>query len=199
MLSNSSLAEKQQLYLQNITLAADRLNALVTNLLRLNKLENQSIQPRKNQFDLCLQLEESAVALETMWEAKHIELEAELNGKCIIESDEELLSLVWINLLSNTIKFTPNGGTVTLKLEEVDDCAVVKVADTGCGMDEETKAHIFDKFYQGDTSHATEGKGLGLALVQGILQITGGSLQVDSIPGQGSVFIVTLRKEAELS
>ena len=76
---------------------------------------------------------------------------------------------------------------------------MVKVADIGCGMDEETKAHIFDKFYQGDTSHATEGNGLGLALVQGILQITGGSLQGDSIPGQGSVFIVTLRKEAELS
>lgn len=199
MMTNSPLAEKQQLYLQNITLAADRLNALIANLLRLNKLENQSIQPQKKPFDLCLQLEESAVALETMWEAKHIELEAVLNGKCIIESDEELLSLVWINLLSNAIKFTPDGGTVTLKLEEKGDYAVVKVSDTGCGMDEKTKAHIFDKFYQGDTSHATEGNGLGLALVQRILQITGGALQVNSIPGQGSVFTVTLRKEAKPS
>lgn len=199
MLSNSSLTAKQQSYLQNITLAADRLNALMTNLLRLNKLENQSIQPRKDPFDLCLQLEESAVALETAWEAKNIELEAQLDGKCMIESDQELLSLVWINLLSNAIKFTPEGGTITLKLEDEADCAIVTVSDTGCGMDEKTKAHIFDKFYQGDTSHATEGNGLGLALVQRILQITGGALQVDSIPGQGSVFTVTLRKEAESS
>ena len=130
-------------------MVADRLNALITNLLRLNKLENQSIQPRKNPFDLCLQLEE------------------------------------------------PDSGTVALKLEEEDDYAVVKVSDTVCGMDEKTKAHIFDKFYQGDTSHATEGNGLGLALVQRILQITGGALQVDSIPGQGSVFTVTLRKKLD--
>lgn len=199
MLSNSSLTEKQQVYLQNITLAADRLNGLITNLLRLNKLENQGIQPRKNWFDLCLQLEECAVALETVWESKNIELEAELTEKCMIEADQELLSLVWLNLLSNAIKFTPCGGCVTLKLEETEHYVIVTVRDTGCGMDEDTKAHIFDKFYQGDTSHATEGNGLGLTLVQRILQITGSSLQVDSIPGQGSVFMVTLRKEAKPS
>lgn len=194
VLSGSPLTEKQLQNLRKITDATDRLNALITNLLRLNKLENQSIQPGTELFDLCGQLEDAAVALESVWEAKHVELVAELNRKCIIKSDQELLSLVWTNLLSNAIKFTPEGGTVTLKLEEASGCVVVTVADTGCGMDAETRTHIFDKFYQGDTSHATEGNGLGLTLVQRILQMLGGTLEVESESGKGSVFTVKLAK-----
>ena len=192
MMADAGLPERQQLYMENIVTATDRLSALITNLLRLNKLENQSVQPVKKNYDLCLQLEECAIQFEAAWEAKDIEFNADLNGKCLIEADEELLSLVWMNLLSNAIKFTPDGGKVTLKLDKTEDGTVVTISDTGCGMDENTKAHMFDKFYQGDTSHATEGNGLGLTLVRRILQMVGGKLEVESAPGNGSTFIVSI-------
>ena len=110
-----------------------------------------------------------------------------------MESGPELLSLVWNNLFSNAIKFTEPGGTVGLKLRTDGAHAVVEVSDTGCGISQETAAHIFEKFYQGDTSHATQGNGLGLALVKRILDMTGGEISVESKPGEGSVFTVRLR------
>lgn len=113
----------------------------------------------------------------------------------MIDADPELLSLVWNNLFSNAIKFTDNGGRVTLKMHGSGGRAVVSVSDTGCGIDADTGRHIFDKFYQGDTSHAAKGNGLGLALVKRIIDITDGKIDVSSVPGQGSTFTVTLRKD----
>ena len=188
--------EARQAYVDTIRAASKRLSGLITNILKLNKLEKQIITPDRTVYDLSAQLAECAVQFEAMWEKKDIQFEAELEDKALITADPELMSLVWTNLLSNAIKFTPSGGTVSLVQRTDGDTIVVEVADTGCGMDHQTMEHIFDKFYQGDTSHATEGNGLGLALVQRVIQMVDAKLNVTSALGQGSVFTVRIAAAA---
>lgn len=115
----------------------------------------------------------------------------------MISADESMLEIVFNNLIANAIKFTEPGGRIVLRQEKDGEDVVVTVSDTGCGMDEQTKAHIFDKFYQGDTSHSGEGNGLGLALVRRVLEISGGSIDVRSAPEEGSDFVVRLKRIAE--
>lgn len=179
-------------YVDTIARSSRRLNGLITNILRLNKLEKQNIQPSPEPYDLCQQLAECALLFEERWEEKGIEFEADIEDQAVITADEDLLELVWNNLLSNAIKFTEPGGTVTLRQTSGADGVTVTVTDTGCGMDETTLAHIFDKFYQGDTSHSTEGNGLGLALALRVLRMVGGDISVASKPGEGSTFTVKL-------
>ncbi|MDY3918648.1 MAG: HAMP domain-containing sensor histidine kinase [Candidatus Limivivens sp.] len=193
LLQKKDLPDEQQKECTEIILqATKRLSSLITNMLKLNKLEKQAIKPIPKKYDLCAQLCECALQFEHMWEDKAIELEADLEEHVVIEGDEELLAMVWTNLLSNAIKFTPSGGTITISQTSDDKKVRVSVADTGCGMDEETKRRVFDKFYQGDTSHATEGNGLGLALVKRILQLSDGSISVESAVGKGTAFTVEL-------
>ena len=193
LLQKTNLEESQRKECADAILhATRRLSNLITNMLKLNKLEKQAIQPAPQSFDLCAQLSECALQFENPWEQKDIEFIAELEDRALIRGDEELLALVWTNLLSNAIKFTPAGGTVTLTQRTEPDAVTVEVADTGCGMEAETMRHIFDKFYQGDTSHSTEGNGLGLALVRRILELSDGTITVQSTVGKGSVFTVRL-------
>ncbi|MGN0341178.1 MAG: ATP-binding protein [Roseburia sp.] len=191
--------EKRMEYTEIILHATRRLSNLITNMLKLNKLEKQTIKPAPQQYDLCAQLCECVLQFENAWERKNIEFEAELEEKALIEADAGLLELVWTNLLSNAIKFTPQGGTITLSQRFDEEGVTVSVADSGCGMDEETVKRIFDKFYQGDTSHSTEGNGLGLALVKRILQLSDGSIEVKSGVGKGTVFTVRLPRYQKLN
>ena len=187
--------EKQKEYAEVIFQTTKRLSELISNILKLNKLEKQAITPVAEEYDLCGQLAECAVNYEPVWEKKDMEPEVELEDRTMVWADAELMAVVWNNLLSNAFKFTPPGGTVTLRQSSTPEEVTVQVADTGCGMDETTMRRIFDKFYQGDTSHSTEGNGLGLALVMRILQLSGGTIAVDSAPGKGSVFTVRLPRQ----
>ena len=193
LLQKENLTEEERLeYTDSILQSTRKLSSLITNILKLNKLEKQTIRPAPEQYDLCQQLCDCALQFEDAWEKKDLEFIAELEDRIIIQADPGLLELVWTNLLSNAVKFTPPGGTVTLTQTSDEKEVTVSVSDTGCGMDEKTLRHIYDKFYQGDTSHSTEGNGLGLALVQRILQLSNGTIAVKSRVGQGSAFTVRL-------
>ena len=189
--------EEQREYAATIASASESLSVLISNILRLNKLENQEIVPNAAPYDLTRQLSDCALAHEEQWERKHIDFDAQLEERVMILADESMLEIVFNNLIANAIKFTEPGGRIVLRQEKAGGDVIVTVSDTGCGMSEETVKHIFDKFYQGDSSHSKEGNGLGLALVKRVLDISGGSIAVRSAPGEGSEFIVRLKRIAE--
>jgi signal transduction histidine kinase len=186
--------EEKNEYAKAISQSARRLAALITNILKLNKLENQQIFPTPQESDLGEQLCECLLGFEDAWEAKNLKIETDIADDVRIKSDPELLILVWNNLISNAVKFTPEGGTIAVSLKTEGDKVVVSVRDTGCGMSPEVGRHIFEKFYQGDTSHATQGNGLGLALVKRVVDILSGEISVESSPSQGSTFTVKFRR-----
>lgn len=185
-------------YARNIEEAAGRLSSLISNILRLNKLEHQQIDPEIESYDLCGQLEACILNYEEMWDEKDLDLEVDLEEKTVVDADKSLMELVWNNLLSNAIKFTEPGGRVAVRQTFSDGYAVVEVTDTGCGMSRESIRHIFDKFYQGDTSHSQEGNGLGLALVRRILVLMNGEISVVSEAGSGSTFTVRIPAAGEI-
>lgn len=195
ILQQPELDENKRIeYAKAISDACRRLAHLITNILKLNKLENQQIFPTVKEYDLSEQLAECLLQFENVWEKKNIDIETDIPDAVSIRADAELLTLVWNNLLSNAFKFTGEGGSVGVQLTADEKYATVKVSDTGCGMKPEVGAHIFDKFYQGDTSHATQGNGLGLALVKRVVDIMQGEIGVESVYGQGSTFTVKIRR-----
>ena len=189
--------EKRMEYAREIVGASQRLSDLVSNFLKLNRLENQRIYPKAVVYDLSEQLRESLLAFVDIMDEKGLTLTTEITDDITVAADAELLSIVWNNLLSNAIKFTEAGGQITVRLETDGKDAAVSVADTGCGMSQKTGSRIFEKFYQGDTSHAAQGNGLGLALVKRVIDIVGSEILVESSPGKGSTFTVRLRVDAQ--
>jgi len=193
MLQNPALPDDTRVeYAKTITESTRRLADLITNILKLNKLENQQLFPEMKKYDLGVQLCECLLGFEDAWEKKDLDIDTDIDENVSIKADQELLTLVWNNLFSNAVKFSAPGGKVTVSLKEENGAAVVTVSDTGCGMPPDIGQHIFEKFYQGDKSHATQGNGLGLALVRRVIDIMGGEISVDSTPGKGSTFTVKL-------
>lgn len=186
-------SEVRRNYGKIIVEAAKKLSELVTNILKINKLENQEIFPVAEPYALGEQLRECVLGFEELWEKKNISFIGDDIDDVVVSYDKTLIQLVWNNLISNAIKFTDEGGEVDISLKNTDNFAVVTIKDTGCGMSEETAARIFDKFYQGDTSHSTEGNGLGLTLVKKVIDIIDGKISVTSKLNEGTVFTVKLK------
>ncbi len=194
---NELTQEERQLYTERIAQASERLTVLVTNILQLSRLENQKIVPHPRRYNLSEQLSRCAVGFEQIWEEKGIELDADFDQSIMIESDEELLDIVWNNLISNALKFTSRGGSVYLSAKREGGDVLVRVTDTGCGISPQDINRIFEKFYQAESSRAVQGNGLGLAMVRQIVGLVGGTITVDSTPGSGSVFTVRLHATDE--
>jgi signal transduction histidine kinase len=171
-------------YVEKILYNTKRISDLVGSILLLSKIENQSIPDKQTKFRLDEQIRQSILALEGAWSPKEVEFDVDLESVEYV-GNEVLLRHVWDNLISNAIKFGPRGGLVTLKLKMEDGKFVFTVEDEGPGLTDEAKKHIFDKFYQGDSSHKQEGNGLGLALVKRILHISGGEISAENITDEG--------------
>lgn len=195
LLEQPDLSEEKRIeYAKSITRVTKYLSELITNILKLNKLENQNIYPVLKRCNLSEMLCECLVDFESEWESKNIEIENDIAEDVFINTDAELLMIVWSNLISNAIKFTPQDGKIEVSLKSEGMYVEVTVSDNGCGMNERTIKRIFDKFYQADSSHATKGNGLGLALVKRVIDLLNGEISVESAPNVGSAFTVRLRK-----
>ena len=191
-LQSSNLSdEERREYLDIIVSESERLVNMSSNVLLLSKLENQQIVSDKTEFDLDEQIRRSILLLEKEWSEKDIELDISLD-EISINFNEEMLSHLWINLISNAIKFTNRGGKIEISLTERDGAAIFSIKDNGIGMSDEIKERIFEKFYQGDTSHTASGNGIGLNIVQRIASLARGNIEVESKLGEGSKFTVTL-------
>ncbi|MGE5676829.1 MAG: ATP-binding protein [Pseudomonadota bacterium] len=182
--------EKQE-YAGIIAEEAARLSRLSSNILRLSSLENKEIVDSTKLFPLDEQIRKTILLLEHEWSRKNISFDIELE-KLQYRGDEELLQQVWINLINNAIKFSPENGNISIRHEKASEGVKIAISDEGVGMSEETMQRIFEMFYQGDKAHSSEGNGLGLTIAKRILDLCGGSIQVDSRLGEGSTFTVIL-------
>lgn len=192
LLKKDTLSKEQRdEYLDIIISESERLTALSSNVLLLSNLESTDRIIEIAPFSLDEQIRRCILLLEPQLQKKQLELAIDLNPVDII-ANEEILQHIWINLLSNAIKFSTEQGTVEIKLFSDGDNAVISISDTGIGMGEDVQKHLFDKFYQADSSRSTEGNGLGLSLVKRILDLSHGQISVDSTPGKGTCFTVTL-------
>lgn len=192
LLQDSELSEEERKeYIKKIFFNIEKLNDLTENILRLSKMEHQQFLENPVKFRLDEQIREAIVLLEPKWASKNMNLDLEL-PEVIYTGQSSLLFQVWTNLISNAVKYTDAGGTITVSLKEEKDGVQVSVRDTGIGMSKETLVHIFDKFYQGDTSRRSQGNGLGLAICREIVKKCGGEITVESVLGQGSEFTVKL-------
>ena len=191
--ASEGVTAEQREYVEKILANTRRLSKLTSNILLLSKVDNQAIL-EKNRFRLDEQIRQSILQLEPQWEAKELELEPELESLEILGA-ENLLMHVWDNLIGNAVKFSPERGTLRITLEKRGGSAVFAVEDDGPGIPESAQAHIFDKFYQQDSSHKEDGNGLGLALVRQIVELSGGKVRCENREEGGCRFVVTLPTE----
>lgn len=185
--------EKVNEYIDIIIEESERLSKLTSNMLKISRLDNQSISNKKEKFSLDEQIRKSILLLEDKWEAKLLDIDINLQDT-IFYGDKELIEVIWINILDNAIKFSNLNGKISIKLENLLEYVVVEIADNGIGMSEEEKLRVFEKFYQGDSSRRNEGSGLGLSIVKKIIDICEGNIEIESELGIGTKFKVVLYK-----
>ncbi|MEA4914409.1 MAG: HAMP domain-containing sensor histidine kinase [Christensenella sp.] len=183
--------EQRNEYLDIIIHESSRLAQLATNVLNLSRVEKQTILANRERFDLTEQVRRCVLLFENKWEQRRLNLNVELD-EVTIEGDEELLSQVWLNLIDNAVKFTPEGGCVDIRLQKGETGVVFLIRDDGYGISEEAQRHIFDKFYQGDASHTVSGNGLGLSIARRIVALHNGDIRCKSEESAGTEFTVEL-------
>ncbi|MBQ8120958.1 MAG: HAMP domain-containing histidine kinase [Ruminococcus sp.] len=192
LLQDENISEEDRKeYTQVIIDETSRLTKLSTNILKLTKLENQKTIGKKSKFLLDEQIRKIIVMLEPEWSRKNIELDVDLEEITYI-GNEELMAQIWQNIINNAIKFTGEGGNIGVKLYRSEQCIVVKISDDGPCIPDEKRTKIFEKFYQGDHSRSTDGNGLGLALVQRVVELCNGSVWVENTAPTGVCFTVQL-------
>ena len=191
--NDDNLTPEQKEYVEKIVFNTQRLSSLTGSILLLSKIENQSIVSNKVNFDLDEQIRKSLLVLENAWEQKNIEFDIEMDDTDYV-GNEALLHHIWDNLLSNAIKFSDINGKITIRLHNLENRILFTISDEGIGITEEAQKHIFDKFYQADSSHKQEGNGLGLALVKKIVDLEGGDISVKNNEDKGCTFTVVLNK-----
>ena len=192
LLQDPDLSENERNeYIQMAFFNIEKLNDLTSNILQLSRLENQNALREPVRYRLDEQIREAIVLLEPKWSKKNITLDVDLM-ELSYTGQSALLFQVWTNLIGNAVKFSNPGSSIAITLRQYHNDITVTVSDRGIGMTEETKKHIFEKFYQGDSSRKEQGNGLGLAICRIILDLCGGDIHVSSEPGKGSVFTVRL-------
>lgn len=194
LLQSGQTSEEQAMYVEKILLNTRRLNELVGNILLLNRVDHQAINTNCTRYRLDEQVRQAIVLLEPKWDAKELDLDVDLET-LEYTGNESLLLHVWVNLIDNAIKYDPQGGLLRLRLQRQDTNAVFTIDDSGPGIAPEDQSHIFDKFFQADSSRMAEGNGLGLALVKRVLDVCGGSVHVENLPEAGCRFTVILPLE----
>ncbi len=183
--------EEKKEYLKIIVDESARLSKLATNNILLSKLTSQNIVTDMEEYDLGDQLRECSVILSGKWLQKNMDFEVSLD-KVIYNGNKEMMQHMWINLLDNAVKYTPEGGKVTVSVFEENGYAIVKIADNGEGMSEDIQKNIFNPYFQGDSSHSRQGLGLGLSIVKRIVELCRGTIEIKSVINEGSVFTVKL-------
>lgn len=181
--------EKRREYIDIIISESKRLTNLASNILLLNKFENQEYITDRDTFYIDEQIRSCVLLLEKQWSRKQLELDIDME-QIEFFGNQEMLSQVWLNVIGNSIKFSKEGSTITIRASKADGRIKVSIADQGEGMDEQTLNHIFERFYQGDSAHSSEGNGLGLPLVKRIIELCGGTIRVESEKGKGTIFSV---------
>ena len=184
--------EDKEKYTKYIIDSSRKLNELVSNILKISKIDNQNIIIEPIVFSLDEQIRESILFYEKEWTSKNIDLDINLE-EIEIRSDKSLLNNVWNNLIGNAIKYSRQNGKIIITGYQKKENIIISIKDNGIGIKEEKLPYIFNKFYQGDASHASEGNGLGLALVKGIIDLIDAEIEVHSKENEGSEFIVTLK------
>ena len=189
--------EKKNEYLDIIIEESKRLSSLATNVLNLSKIETQVILNDIQRFNIGEQIRQSILLLDSKFQAKNIFLDINIED-CYINGNKEMLNQVWVNLLDNAIKFNSKNGIVSINMKKEEGNIFINITDTGVGIESESIPKIFDKFYQGDISHATHGNGLGLTMVKKIIKLHGGTIECDSIVSKGTKFTIILPIESNI-